>query len=178
MFSWVATYSTKLLSEKVCMSCFFMRVKQKTSKDLTLTKFWHSHTVGFSEDERNCLLISLFMRYVQQVTLSQHQTTRQNSFLIKILGENYLRAIKMLVSATISSGRNVEVTGNVAMCFFLKYFLFLFSICIMKRQKCKCGWLIVLFILKLSAVYSWESPFFYFFFWESPFMGRILFLSW
>lgn len=125
------------------MSCFFMRVKQKTSKDLT--KFWHSHTVGFSEHERNCLLISLFMRYVQQVTLRQHQITRQNSFFIKILGENYLRAIKMLVSATISSGRNVEVTGNVAMCFLKKYFLFLFSICIMKREKCKCGWLYYLF---------------------------------
>lgn len=96
--------------------------------------------VGSLEHERNCLLIALFMCYVQQVSLSQHWTTRQNSFLIKILRENYLRDIKMLVSATISSQRNVEVTGNVGMCFFKKKnFLFLFSICIIKREKCKCG---------------------------------------
>lgn len=91
-----------------------MRVKQKTSKDLTLTKFWHRHMVGFSEHERNCLHIALLTWYVQQVSPSQHQITKQSSFLIKILRENYLRDIKMLVSATISSERNVDVIGNDA----------------------------------------------------------------
>lgn len=96
----------------------YMRVKQKTSKDLTLTKFWHGHMVGFSEHERNCLHIALLTWYVQQVLPSQHQITKQSSFLIKILRENYLRDTKMLVSATISSERNVDVIGNVAMWFF------------------------------------------------------------
>lgn len=72
----------------------------------------------------------------------------------------------MLVSATISSQRNVEVTGNVGMCFFKKVFSVSFQYLYNEKRKMQM-WLIVLFILKLSAVYSWESPF----------MGRILFLS-
>lgn len=170
MFSRVATYPTKLLSEQVCMSCLCEHCTWGSNRKHLKTWHWlsfGSHTVGSLEHERNCLLIALFMCYVQQVSLSQHGTTRQNSSLIKILRENYLREIKMLVSATISSQRNVEVTGNVGMCFFKKVFSVSFQYLYNEKRKMQM-WLIVLFILKLSAVYSWESPF----------MGRILFLSW
>lgn len=51
--------------------------------------------------------------------------------------------------------------------FFFKVFSVSFQYLYNEKRKMQM-WLIVLFILKLSAVYSWESPF----------MERILFLSW